>query len=76
MTMLEKLRKQSTSRDNANAAMLVINDNALSFSDKVARVEALESKSSAAEQVLFAEVYSSLHALAETPADIHLMAGM
>lgn len=75
MNMLEKLRQQSTPRENARAAVLVINDPKLSFSDKVAQVEALEAKSSAAEKALFAEIYSSLHALAQTQADIDLMAG-
>jgi hypothetical protein len=74
--MLEKLRQKSTSRDNANAAVLVINNTTLSFSDKVAQVEVLDAKSSADEQTLFAEIYSSLHALAQTQADIDLMAGL
>lgn len=76
MTMLEKLRQQSTSRDNANAAVLVINNATLSFSDKLAQVEALEAKSSAQEKALFAEIYSSLHGLAQTQDDIDLMAGL
>jgi hypothetical protein len=75
-TMLEKLRQKSTSRDNANAAVLVINNTTLSFSDKVAQVEVLDAKSSADEQTLFTEIYSSLHALAQTQADIDLMAGL
>jgi hypothetical protein len=74
--MLEKLRAQKTSRENANAAVLVINDTRLSFRDKVAQVETLEKKASPDEKVLFAEIYSSLHAMAETPEDIHLMAGL
>ncbi len=76
MSMLDKLRKQSTSHDNANAAVLVVNNTELSFSDKVVQVEALEAKASADEKVLFAEIYASLHGLAETPEDIHLMAGL
>ena len=79
MTMLEKLRQQSKqagNRDNANAALLVINDNSLSFSDKVAQVEALEAAAAPGEKDLFAEVYSSLHGLAQTQADIDLMAGV
>jgi len=75
MNMLEKLRQQSTPRENARAAALVINDPKLSFSDKVAQVEALEEKSSTDEKALFAEIYSSLHGLAQTQADIDLMAG-
>ncbi len=75
MSMLEKLRQQSIPRDNANAAVLVINNAELSFSDKLAQVEALEGKSSADEKELFAEIYSSLHGLAETQADIELIAG-
>jgi hypothetical protein len=63
--MLEKLRKQSINRDNANAAVLVINNAELSFSERLAQVEALETKSSPEEQVLFAEIYSSLHLLAD-----------
>jgi hypothetical protein len=76
MNMLEKLRQQKISRENANEAVSVINDNTLSFSDKVKRVQALEAKSSASEQVLFAEIYSSLHGMAITPEDINLMAGI
>jgi hypothetical protein len=76
MNMLEKLRQQKISRDNVNEAVSVINDKSLSFSDKVKRVQALEAKSSAVEQVLFAEVYSSLHGMAITPEDINLMAGI
>jgi hypothetical protein len=76
MNMLEKLRQQKVSRDNANEAVSVINDKSLSFSDKVKRVQALEAKSSAVEQVLFAEVYSSLHGMAITQEDINLMAGI
>ncbi|MDO6488239.1 hypothetical protein Q4503_11040 [Colwellia sp. 6_MG-2023] len=76
MNMLEKLRAKKTSRENANAAVLVINDPKLSFSDKVAQVETLEAKASSDEKALFAEIYSSLHALAETPEDIHLMTGL
>lgn len=76
MNMLEKLRAQKTSRENANAAVLVIHDLTLSFSDKLAQVETLEKKASSDEKVLFAEIYSSLHAMAETPEDIHLMAGL
>jgi len=76
MNMLEKLRQQKVSRENANEAVSVINDKSLSFSEKVKRVQALEAESSAAEQVLFAEVYSSLHGMAITPEDINLMAGV
>ena len=76
MNMLEKLRQQKVSRENANKAVSVINDKSLSFSDKVKRVQALEAQSVAAEQVLFAEIYSSLHGMAITPEDINLMAGI
>jgi hypothetical protein len=76
MTMLEKLRKQSTNHANANAAVLIINNTALSFNDKVAQVEVLDANSSTDEKALFAEIYSSLHALAQTQADIDLMAGL
>lgn len=76
MNMLERLRQQSTSREHANAAALVINNKTLSFSNKVARVEALEAKASADEKALFADIYSSLHGLAQTQEDIDLMAGL
>lgn len=76
MNMLDKLRQQKVSRTNANEAVSVINDKSLSFSEKLIRVQSLESTSSAAEQVLFAEVYSSLHLLAVTQEEINLMAGI
>jgi hypothetical protein len=76
MNMLEKLRQQKVSRKNANEAVSVINDKSLSFSDKVKRVQVLEAQSVAAEQVLFAEIYSSLHGMAITQEDINLMAGI
>jgi hypothetical protein len=75
MNMLEKLRQQKVSSEKANEAVSVINDKSLSFSDKVKRVQELEAQSVAAEQVLFAEIYSSLHGMAITPEDINLMAG-
>jgi hypothetical protein len=76
MNMLEKLRQQSISRENANKAVEVINNKAFSFSEKLEKVQALETKSSATEQVLFAEIFSSLHLMAETQAEIDLMAGV
>jgi hypothetical protein len=76
MNMLEKLRQQKVSRENVNEAVVIINDNFISFSEKVKHVRQLEAKSSAAEQVLFAEIYSSLHGMAITPEDINLMAGI
>lgn len=75
MKMLEKLRQQKVSRDNADEAVSVINSNDFSFSEKLDRVQALEAKSVAAEQVLFAEIYSSLHNMAITQEDIDLIAG-
>jgi hypothetical protein len=76
MNMLDILRKQSKQQDNANAALLLINDATLSFSDKVAQVEALEAKASATEKTLFSEIYSSLHVIAQTQDDRDLMAGL
>jgi hypothetical protein len=76
MDMLTKLRQQTVSQENANEALNVINNINFSFSEKVKRVQELEEKSSAAEQVLFADIYSTLHLLAESQADIDLMAGV
>ena len=76
MNMLEKLRQQKVSRKNADEAVSVMNNTEFSFSEKVKRVQALEAKSIAVEQVLFAEIYSSLHGMAITPEDINLMAGV
>jgi hypothetical protein len=73
--MLDTLRQQSKQQDNANAALLLINDATLSFSEKVTQVEALEEKASSTEKPLFAEIYSSLHVLAQTQDDRDLMAG-
>lgn len=76
MSMLEKLRQQKVSHVNADDATDVINNDDFSFSEKLMHVQSLESKSSAAEQVLFAEIYSSLHHMAITQEDIDLMAGV
>ena len=76
MGMLDKLRQQKVIRPNADEATDVINNDDFSFSEKLMHVRSLEAKSSAAEQVLFAEIYSSLHGMAITPEDINLMAGV
>jgi len=76
MDTLAILRQQPKSRDNVRAAVDVINNAELSFSEKVAEVQKLESKSTGIELDHFSDVYSSLHLMAETPEDIHLMSGV
>ena len=75
MDRLDKLRQQPKERKNIRAAMQVLNDEQLTFSEKFAQVRALEAQAQEHELAMFSDIYSSLHSQAQTQADIELISG-
>lgn len=76
MDMLEKMRKSKPlNYESLDKAFTIVNDEQLTFSDKVAQVEQLERQASGQEAELFGDVYSTLHLLAESEEDIRLISG-
>jgi len=75
MSRLDKLRQQPKSRDTIRAAMQVLKDTGLSFSEKLTQVRELEQQAQEHELAMFDEIYSSLHNLAQTQDDIELISG-
>lgn len=75
MNMLTKLKQQQVSRVNVEQAQAVLNNNDLSFADKLTQVQALEDLATGFELDMFSDIYASLHNLAQTTADINLISG-
>lgn len=73
--MIERLRKQPTSRINVEKAITVLNDETISFSEKLKQIQTLEDLSTGFELEMFSEIYSSLHDMAENDDDIKLISG-
>lgn len=74
--MLEKMRKSKPlNYELLDEAFAIINDEQLTFSDKVAQVEQLARQANAQEAELFGDVYSSLHLLAKSDEDMRLISG-
>ncbi|OUR89890.1 hypothetical protein A9Q81_20750 [Gammaproteobacteria bacterium 42_54_T18] len=76
MDMLERIRKSKPlNYESLDKAFAIVNDEQLTFSNKVAQVEQLERQAKGQEAELFGDVYSSLHLLAKSEEDMRLISG-